>query len=110
MNDNPGPLPPRPVYIGSDVHYVSRGSADGVYPPTCRVAEVVAVEIGSHDPSDAQQVLFIKTMTGQHTEAVSEHQGTSRPGRPDTWVHCTDTPDRGPKFEPGTWHWPTRQQ
>lgn len=29
--------------IGADVHYYSRGSADGVFPPLCRAAKVTEV-------------------------------------------------------------------
>jgi hypothetical protein len=33
--------------LGDTVHYVARGSLDGVYPPTCRAA--IVTEVGSAD-------------------------------------------------------------
>ena len=95
MTDNPGPLPPLPATIGRMVHYVSRGSADGVYPPTCRAAIITATELGGHDPGDAQQMLKVLTPNGDFNDAVSEHRGSIRPGAPASWVRCVNTPRCG---------------
>lgn len=35
---------PRQPVVGDVVHYLSRGSADGVFPPVCRAAVVTEVQ------------------------------------------------------------------
>lgn len=66
--------------IGRIVHYVSRGSADGVYPATCRAAIVTVAD------SDLV-ALCVLNPTGLHfTERVPFDDGGT----------------------PGTWHWPER--
>lgn len=77
--------------VGRVVHYVSRGSADYVYPATCRAAMVTEVDRGDR-PS-----LIIFNPTGIHFHEKVEY----------------DEPDAGgerPALTPGTWHWPERVQ
>lgn len=38
--------------VGSIVHYVARGSADGVFPPTCRAAIVAEIPEGALPPAE----------------------------------------------------------
>ncbi|MEU2453909.1 hypothetical protein ABZ605_28000 [Streptomyces sp. NPDC012765] len=67
------------------VHYVSRGSADGSYPCTCRAALVTAVD-----------------ETGQPALAVFSPEGLHFPG---PLPHADPSPG---ELAPGTWHWPAR--
>lgn len=76
--------------VGRIVHYVSRGSADYVYPATCRAAVVTEVD-GNDRPS-----LIILNPTGIHFHEKVEH---NEPG-------SYGTIDDRPTLEPGTWHWP----
>ncbi|TQE33061.1 hypothetical protein [Streptomyces ipomoeae] len=69
--------------IGRIVHYVSRGSADGVFAPACRAALVTAVD------DTGQPALTVFTPEGHF----------SHPPLP----HADATEERG-----GTWHWPER--
>ena len=78
--------------IGRKVHYVARGSADGVFPPVCRSAEVTEVgDLGSSEPSADRVGLCVINPTGLffHPMAMG--------GVP-----------YSPNNEPGTWHWPER--
>lgn len=69
-----------PLRIGSVVHYVSRGSADGVFSPACRAATVTEI----HD--DDTVSLCVLNPTGISFHDHLEHDEDTRPG--------------------GTWHWP----
>jgi hypothetical protein len=80
--------------VGRVVHYVSRGSADGVYPPVCRAAIITQVPTmiedgyGASDPNDDQTVgLCTLNPTGMFFDPLVAH-------------------DEG--GEPGSWHWPER--
>lgn len=64
--------------VGRIVHYVSRGSADGVYPAACRAAIVTEV-------ADENQVSLVVFNIGLYV-----HEDTA---------HNEDK-------VPGTWHWP----
>ncbi|MEU1883418.1 hypothetical protein ABZ470_39445 [Streptosporangium sp. NPDC020072] len=80
-------MPERPS-VGSFVHYVSRGSADGIYPAVCRTAVITEV-----DPDDDARVgVCVFNPTGLYfhpldlggcAQAEEGHHG-------------------------GTWHWPER--
>ncbi|MFJ9240992.1 hypothetical protein ACIRJ3_39145 [Streptomyces anulatus] len=69
--------------IGRIVHYVSRGSADGRYPSTCRAAIVTVVE-------GEQAGLAVFSPEGLFFTTA------------DT-AHAVSDPPTG-----GTWHWPER--
>ncbi|MFD5878508.1 hypothetical protein [Streptomyces yangpuensis] len=76
--------PPVPT-LGRIVHYVARGSADGLYPSTCRAAIVTAVDD-----------------TGAPALAVLNPEGLFfSPPLP----HAPTEPLAG-----GTWHWPSRAE
>lgn len=86
---------PKPT-VGRIVHYVARGSADGVFPPACRAAIVTEV-----DPQDDGGVgLCVLNPTGQFFNRGVEHDDGD-PHYPSSL--CTGMTHRG-----GTWHWPAR--
>lgn len=65
--------------VGGIVHYVSRGSADGVYPSVCRAALVTDVLT----PYNIAVTIF-------NPEGMNFHSNI----------------DYNPDKAPGTWHWP----
>jgi len=67
--------------VGRVVHYVSRGSADGVFAPACRAAILTAV--GPEDDAD----LCVFNPTGLYFDQGLKHNESKTPG---------------------TWHWPER--
>lgn len=75
--------------VSRDVHYLARGSADGVFPPACRAATVTEVDEG--DPDRVGLCAVNPTGLFFHPLAVGG---------------CTL--DERPEGEraPGTWHWP----
>ena len=77
--------------IGSIVHYVSRGSADGVHPPACRAAIIneVVDPAGEAGGGIANMTVFIPNGSYNHLE-VSHVKAEFRVA--------------------GTWHWPERVQ
>jgi hypothetical protein len=77
------PEMPTPT-IGRIVHYVSRGSADGRYPSTCRAAIVTAVE-------GEQAGLAVFSPEGLFFSTDTRH--------------AVSDPLTG-----GTWHWPERHE
>ena len=70
--------------IGRDVHYVARGSLDGVYPPVCRAAKLTA--------PNAQGIKSMWDVIVFNPRGVL-HQ-----------INCMYDETN----EPGTWHWPER--
>jgi hypothetical protein len=78
--------------IGRVVHYQSRGSADGVFPPTCRAATIT--EVGE----DCRVGLCVQNPDGLFFHPLSRDGG----------VAWTVTPEPGQQVEGGTWHWPER--
>lgn len=68
--------------VGRIVHYVSRGSADGVYAPTCRAAIIAGVL----DRSEACELV------------VFNPEG----------LFFNDCPHDEETKKGGTWHWPER--
>lgn len=86
--------------VGRDVHYVSRGSADGVYPCVCRAAKVTEVGEGG------RLGLAIFNPDGLHFQPLYKDGGVAyfdQANPPAGAVYEGDVP--GP---PGTWHWPER--
>ena len=78
--------------VGRIVHYKSRGSADGVFPPACRAAIITAVR--ENDGTSSQILnrleyvaLAVLNPTGLFFDDYIEHDE-----------------ERGP----GSWHWPER--
>jgi hypothetical protein len=88
--------------VGRDVHYVARGSADGVYASTCRAAKVT--EVGS----DGQVGLAIFSPDGLLFHPLTKDGGVTyfdRNNPPEGVVY--DGPP-GCLGWPGSWHWPER--
>ncbi len=77
--------------VGDDVHYVSRGSADGEYSQECRAAKVTSVA------GSGFVTLFVMNPTGTfHNPAQYDGGDPGAEGR-----LCGHRACRG-----GTWHWP----
>lgn len=82
-----GPAPT----VGRVVHYVSRGSADGVFPPACRAAHITEL-----DPDDAALVgLCVLNPTGLFFHSLADGG-------------CEYDSAADGSHQPGTWHWPER--
>lgn len=76
------------------VHYVARGSADGVYPPACRAA--VITEVDEYQPGDVfnpEGLHFPKGVLFHEGDIGHDHTGAEVPER---------------SYRGGTWHWPER--
>ena len=69
--------------VGRVVHYVSRGSLDGVFPPTCRAAIVTEVD-------GTLASVAVLNPTGLFFDLALRQEGS-----------CAEP-------TPGTWHWPER--
>lgn len=70
--------------IGWRVHYVSRGSKDGVFQPECRPGTILKVHnVMDGPPYDL--CILVMNENGLHINRVTEFD---------------------PDFGPGTWHWP----
>lgn len=91
--------------VGRDVHYVSRGSADGVFPPACRAAKVT--EVGGDTSVDVPNVgLCVTNPDGHFFHPLSKNGGIAYDGG---HAHTEDLAMCDTLFhEPGTWHWPAR--
>lgn len=87
--------PPYPPTVGATVHYVSRGSLDGKFPPTCRAATVTEV-----DPTDPNRVgLCVTNPTGLFFYPLADG-GSVREQLGERTVEGKPAPPTG-----GTWHW-----
>lgn len=72
--------------VGRIVHYMSRGSADGVFPPVCRAA--VVTDVAAYDgPPEEYASLAVLNPSG---------------------LFFDDTIPHDEQLVPGTWHWPGR--
>lgn len=81
--------------VGRIVHYVARGSADGVYPKACRAAVITEVWTGEELVS-----VCVLNPTGVHWHTGCKYD----PGEPvENWINT-----HSPTYVPGTWHWPER--
>jgi hypothetical protein len=74
---------PQPASVGRSVHYVSRGSADGFFRPTCRAAVITEVA----DAALGIVGLCILNPTGLFFDQHVRYSALN---------------------EPGTWHWQER--
>jgi hypothetical protein len=84
--------------IGRDVHYVSRGSADGVYPAVCRAAKITEVGEGG------RVGLVVFNPDGEYFFPLTKDGGCAHFDRdrpPDGTICGGDAPGAL-----GTWHWP----
>lgn len=87
--------PPYPPAVGATVHYVSRGSLDGKFPPACRAATVTEV-----DPTDPNRVgLCVTNPTGLFFYPLADG-GCVREQAGERTVEGKPVPPAG-----GTWHW-----
>jgi hypothetical protein len=85
---------PKPS-VGRDVHYVSRGSADGVYPAVCRAAKIT--EVGD----DGRVGLVVFNPDGEYFFPLTKDGGCAHYAQnstPGVAVFAGSAP--------GTWHWP----
>lgn len=88
--------PPYPPAVGATVHYVSRGSLDGKFPPACRAATVTEV-----DPIDPNRVgLCVINPTGLFFHPLADDGGCVREQAGERTVEGKPAPPAG-----GTWHW-----
>jgi len=88
-------MPEQKPSVGRIVHYVSRGSADGVYPPACRAA--IVTEVDEHDPNRVGLCVLNPTGTFFH------------PLNGDDSCEHYEPPHQGVRgHRVGTWHWPER--
>ncbi len=76
--------------VGRIVHYVARGSADGVFPVTCRAAVVTAV-------NEPEELVGLAVF---HPDGLLFAQGIPQGAPSDT--------DLSVPLVGGTWHWPER--
>lgn len=99
--------------IGDVVHYVSRGSADGRFPPACRAATITEcavdglVGLAVHNPSGT--FFHSLEMGGVQWAEVGAREGA--PGCPDAATHGAPFRYCGcgwseATVRAGTWHWP----
>jgi hypothetical protein len=68
--------------IGEKVHYVARGSADGVYPPICRCAFVVGVRESSDGHGEHHDLCVLNPEGLFFNKGVVFDQSGKAPG---TW-------------------------
>lgn len=80
-----------PPSVGRIVHYLSRGSADGAFPPACRAA--VVVECNEGPLQFGEITLCVLNPSGIFFDEGVPHDETQRPDGIGA---------------PGTWHWPER--
>jgi hypothetical protein len=91
-----GPRMPKPS-IGRDVHYVSRGSADGAYRPACRAAKITEVGEGG------RVGLVVFNPDCNYFFPLTKEGGCAYydKANPGLWPNDPDMPGA-----PGSWHWP----
>lgn len=82
--------------VGRIVHYVSRGSADGIFEPECRAAIITEVS-----PDTSRVSLCILNPQGIFFDHGLKHDD------PSDEIRKLYDPQTIP-YTPGTWHWPER--
>lgn len=75
--------------VGRIVHYVSRGSADGVFTPECRAAIITEIS-----PDTGRVALMVLNPQGIFWDWGLEYSD--------------ENVATGSTYKPGTWHWPER--
>ena len=101
-----------PPWVGAVVHYVSRGSADGKFPATCRAATVTEIA----EPEQPRLVsLAVVNPTGLFfDQEIPYDDGQGSPGNPDCpnaphtqmpFRYCSACDWSEPHLVGGTWHW-----
>jgi len=90
--------------VGRAVHYVARGSADGVFPAVCRAADITETH-----PDDWTVVgLMAKNPTGLFFHPVAVGGVTHDPGDPADGAVGARCAGGDRAYPGGTWHWPER--
>lgn len=87
--------------VGKAVHYVARGSADGVFQPACRAAIITAIQTSkfSEVMQDSWTVsLFVMNPNGVFLNEYCEYHGGDPASEP-------EDEQTGLSYEGGTWHW-----
>lgn len=90
--ESQAPTAPKPS-VGRIVHYVSRGSADGVYQPQCRAA--IITEVDEYQPSADGEFVGHVDLCVLNPTGMFFNRGVLAPPPDDV-------------FKGGTWHWPER--
>jgi hypothetical protein len=80
-----GPYVPQHEDISSGIHYVARGSADGVFPPVDRAAYIAAVNVDPDNPMTIDAVVL--NPTGLFFQQRLEYSADRLPG---TWHWAFD--------------------
>lgn len=82
----------RPI-VGDAVHYVARGSADGVFKPECCAAIITKAPAAGRGRPTKKLDLFVMTPTGNHHQSVLQDEDTKAGG---TW-HFIERDNDEPK-------------
>lgn len=103
--------------VGRTVHYVARGSADGVFPVACRAALITVVPDDGPRSEESGVSLAVFHPDGLlFAHGVPYNDGAEVAGEPD----CAEKSGHGSPFRycgcgwseaklrGGTWHWPER--
>lgn len=85
--------------IGRIVHYVSRGSADGVFPRACRPAMITQIGVGGN------LGLVIFNPDGLFFHPLSKNGGSPCGQIPDPVPMGAQFGGPEPFETPGSWHW-----
>ena len=88
--------------VGRIVHYMARGSADGVFPPVCRAAIITEV------PTDAELGITDAMRNDPETREGLPNQPVSICVLNPTGIFFQEHLDYDEDGAPGTWHWPER--
>lgn len=75
--------------VGRVVHYMARGSADGIYLPVCRAAIITQINYEDVDGPEGYVGLAVLNPTGLFFHEDVEYSNESAPG---------------------SWHWPERAE
>lgn len=80
--------------VGDTVHYVARGSADGVFKPECRAAIITSAPTAGRGRPAKKLDLFVMTPTGTHHNACPQDEDTKAGG---TWHWIERIEEDAPK-------------
>lgn len=83
---------------GDAVHYVARGSADGVFKPECCAAIVTKAPAAGRGRPAKKLDLFVMTTTGNHHQAVVQDEDSKAGG---TWHFLHRDEEPAPKAVKG---------
>jgi hypothetical protein len=89
--------------VGRIVHYVSRGSADGIYKPECRAAIITQVNYDQTDGLEGYVGLAVWNPSGMFFHEAVDYAAGQNVLDPELKIGKTHV-----EYIPGTWHWPER--